>query len=190
MASESTPPIDAPPDLKVLWTRAALFVAIIGVLGSLHLSLSMGLKACPLCFYQRAFMMSAAGVLVFGPFLPGMPLAALTVLALVPTFAGLGVAAWHTYMDAIGVLECPVGVTGFLAAPVESLIVFALLLAFLLGDLLHRRQYVLQGIGAVLLGLVFAMTCIKGTPTMNRPTTPYPPSETGLDGCRMKDHPK
>ena len=185
MANDSPPQKDTAPDLKILWTRCALFVAVIGVLGSLHLSLSMDLKACPLCFYQRAVIMSAAGVLAFGAFLPGMPTAALTVLALPAAFAGTGIAVWHTYLDATGVLECPAGVTGLLTAPQESLIVFVLLIAFLLGDLFHRQKYVVQGIGAILLGVVFSMTSIKSTPA--KMTDPHP---APLDGCRKMSTPK
>ena len=36
------------PAIKVLWTRLAFFVSVIGVAGSLYLSLGMDLKACPL----------------------------------------------------------------------------------------------------------------------------------------------
>jgi disulfide bond formation protein DsbB len=185
MATDSQPPKDTNPDLKVLWTRCALFVAVLGVLGSLHLSISMELKACPLCFYQRAFMMAAAGVLAFGTFLPGMPTAALTVLALPAAFAGTGVAVWHSYLDATGVLECPAGISGFLTAPQESLIMFVLLMALLLGDLFHQQKYVVQGIGAILLGVVFCTTSIKATPA--KMTEPHP---APLDGCRKMSTPK
>ncbi|MBI2804509.1 MAG: disulfide bond formation protein B [Planctomycetes bacterium] len=173
------------PDLKILWTRAALFVAVVGVLGSLHLSLSMDLKACPLCLYQRAFMMSVAAILAFGMFLPSLPTAALSVLALAPAVAGAGIAAHHAYLDATGVLECPAGVTGVLMAPQESLIVFLFLVVFLAGDLFHQKRFVMQGLGAILLGYVFYTTCMKGTPKMPPRTVPYP-AEQELDGCRMK----
>lgn len=169
------------PDFKALWTRGALFVAVVGVLGSLHLSLGMDppLRACPLCFYQRAFIMAAAAVLAFATFLPGMPTAALTVLALPSAVAGAAIAGWHAYLDWTRVLECPVGITGVLSAPRESLIVFALLVALLLGDLFHRKQYVMQGIGAVLLGVVLCTTSVRSVP--DRPTGPAPEP---LDGCR------
>src|SRR5260370_8662109 len=51
------------------WVWAALLVALIALAGSLWLSMGMGLKACPLCFYQRTFVMAPVAVLVFG--LPG-----------------------------------------------------------------------------------------------------------------------
>jgi hypothetical protein len=168
-----------PPDLRILWTRLAFFASVVGVVGSLYLSLQMDLKACPLCFYQRAFIMSVAAVLGFGLFLPGVPTAALTPLALGPAVAGGGIAAWHVYLDVTGAMECPFGVTGLLPAPQESLIVYAILLALLLVDLFHQGRYVMQGCGAFLLGGVLCITSIKGVhPTLTLPT-PAP-----LDGCR------
>jgi hypothetical protein len=175
-------PQAAAPDLKVLWLRAALFIAIVGVLGSLHLSLGMELKACPLCFYQRAFMMSAAAALLFGMLLPGIPAGAATVLALPSAFAGASVAAFHSRLVFGGVLECPGGITG-MPVPYESFLVFFLLVAFLVGDLLHRNIYVTYGVGAILLGLIFCTTCIRGTPPMAEPTAPYP-AEPKIDMCR------
>jgi Disulfide bond formation protein DsbB len=185
MAADSQTEKEPGPDRKILWTRLAFFVAVIGVVGSLHLSLSMELKACPLCFYQRAFMMGAAGVLAFGAFLPGTPTAALTVCALPAALAGTGIAVWHTYLDATGVLECPAGITGALTAPQESLAVFLLLVAFLLGDLFHQKKYVMQGLGAILLGVVFCATSIQATPA--KMTEPHP---APLDGCRKWSAPK
>lgn len=176
---ERPPPLTPKPDFKDLWTRAALFVAVVSVLGSLHLSLAMDLKACPLCFYQRAFVMAAAGILAFGTFLPGMPTAALTVLALPTAVAGGAIAGWHTYLDWTRVLECPAGITGALTAPQESVLAFALLVALLLGDLFHRKTYVMQGVGAILLGVVFCTTCIRGVHDKPMDPTSNPP-----DGCR------
>ena len=165
-----------PPTLKLLWTRLAFFVSVVGVVGSLYLSLDMNLKACPLCYYQRTFIMAVAAVLGFGLFLPGVPNAALSPLTLASAVGGAGIAVRHTYLDAIGVLECPPGVTG-LTAPAESLIVFGLLVAFLVIDLFHQRVYVVQGVAAMLLGVVFATTCIRAASD--------PPSPTGpIDGCR------
>jgi disulfide bond formation protein DsbB len=112
MATDAPQPSQKiPPDLKVLWTRAALFFAVVGTLGSLHLSLNMGLKACPLCFYQRAFIMSVTAILAFGMFVR-VPAAAQTVLALAPATAGLLIAGFHSYLEITGALECPLGVTG------------------------------------------------------------------------------
>ncbi len=179
MANDTTATSSPAPDLKILWTRLALFVAVVGTLGSLHLSIQMELKACPLCYYQRSFIMAAAGILAFGMFLPGVPAAGQTVLALVPAFAGGAIAAYHSYLEFTGVLECPKGVTGVLVAPRESLLVYVLLLAALLGDLFQRGVYVMQGIGAMLLGLVFCISCARSV-------APLPPEAPGseLKGCR------
>lgn len=172
----ATPTSSPPATLKLLWTRLAFFISVVGVVGSLYLSLEMNLRACPLCYYQRAFMMAAAAVLGFGLFLPGVPSAALAPLALASAVGGASVALWHTYLDAVGVLECPAGVTG-LVVPRESLIVFSLLVVFLVVDLFHQRVYVMQGLAAILLGVVFAVTCIRAASD--------PPSPTGpIDGCR------
>src|SRR5205807_513173 len=103
---------------------------------------------------------------------PGVAPASVTVLALAPAVAGACIAGQHTRLEWTGVLECPKGITDVLAAPQESLIIYALLVASLLGDLFHRRVYVLQGIGAVLLGVLFCTTCIKSVQKMPDPTEP------------------
>lgn len=44
----------------------SFLVALAALLGSLWLSIGMGLKACPLCLYQRTFVMGVAAVLGVG----------------------------------------------------------------------------------------------------------------------------
>jgi disulfide bond formation protein DsbB len=183
MSTEPPASSASPPDLKVLWTRCALFIAVVGVLGSLHLSLNMDLKACPLCYYQRAFIMSVAAILTFGMFLPGVPTAAQTVLALAPAFAGACIAGFHTYLVMSDVLECPAGISGTLAAPAESLVMYTLLVLCLLGDLFHQGKYVMQGLGAMLLGFVFYTTSTRAVPAMPSPSAPYDETKK-LDTCR------
>jgi hypothetical protein len=183
MATDTStiPPAPAP-DLKILWTRLAFFVSVIGVVGSLYLSLGMDLKACPLCFYQRAFMMAIAAIFAIGLFMPDVPAAALTPLALAPATAGGWIAIMHTYLVANGTLECPAGVTHFLLAPHESLLIFAIVMVLLLVDLFHQRRYVMRGIAAILIGFVLASTSLKATPPSPAPAVPYAPDS--LDGCR------
>jgi Disulfide bond formation protein DsbB len=173
------PPPPPAPDINALWLPLALFVSVVGVVGSLYLSLGMELKACPLCFYQRAFIMAAAAILGFGMFMRDIPRGALTPLALASAAAGGSVAVWHTYLVANGTLECPIGATRFLLAPHESLVVFALLVAILLVDLFQHRRYVMLGLGALLIGYVFASTSIRATPAKMTEPAPAP-----LDGCR------
>lgn len=44
----------------------SLLVSLVAMLGSLWLSVGMGLKACPLCFCQRTFAMGIFGILCIG----------------------------------------------------------------------------------------------------------------------------
>src|SRR5262249_12993545 len=112
------------------WTWAALVVALIGLAGSLFLSLGMSLKPCPLCFYQRTFMMSVVGVLGLG-LLTRAGARWLSLLVLPLAVAGLGVALFHVYLETAGKLECPEGVLGWGTAPQQSLAVFVVLTALL-----------------------------------------------------------
>jgi hypothetical protein len=183
MATAAPPsaPTAAPParDLRDFWMPLALLVAAIGVVGSLYLSLGMELKACPLCFYQRAFIMATLAILLFGLFLRDTPRAALAPLALGPAVAGAYVAAMHTYKVYDGTLECPTGVTHFLLVPHESLLVYVILVALLVVDVIHQGRYLTLGFAAILLGGVLAHISIKATPAA--PTAPAP---APLDGCR------
>src|SRR5437762_5605329 len=92
------------------WTWLAALVALVALAGSLYLSIGMGLKACPLCFYQRTFVMGVVAVLCLGLLLPGVRTSVLNVLALPLAVGGLAIAGWHTYLEAGGFLECPDGV--------------------------------------------------------------------------------
>src|SRR5438094_216025 len=76
------------------WTWVALVVTGAGVAGSLFLSLGMELKPCPLCFYQRALMMSVFGVLGVGLLTRARYAAQLSILVLPSAVAGLGVAGF------------------------------------------------------------------------------------------------
>ncbi|MBI3822412.1 MAG: disulfide bond formation protein B [Planctomycetes bacterium] len=164
-------------NLQDMWTRGALFVAVVGIVGSMYLSVEMNLKACPYCLYQRAFIMAAAGVLALGLFVH-VPPAIQGVLALPAASAGASLAGYHTYLDFAGKLECPAGITGFLSAPLESFLIFAVLIGLLFGAALHRQKFLVHSVGAALLGVVFCISCVRGV-------HPDPISPTGpLDGCR------
>src|SRR5262245_49152775 len=91
-------------------TWLAFLVSIVTVAGSLHLSLGLGLVACPLCFYQRAFAMATCTVLAVG-LLTGMGrVVPLSLLALPLAVAGLSVSVFHVYLESTGKLECPKGI--------------------------------------------------------------------------------
>lgn len=160
------------------WTWIALLVSLIGLAGTLSLSLGMGLKACPLCFYQRAFVMSAFAVLAIGlatgPVLPGR----LALLVLAPTTAGLGVAIFHVYLEATGKLECPLGLFGWGTAPKQSLATFAVLSAILFVDALRGVKAATVGwrglASPVVLGaLLAAASCTSNPPMPPLPKEPY-----------------
>jgi disulfide bond formation protein DsbB len=186
------PPPPAGRTAATLWLRAAFLVALAGLLASLFLSLriplrlgeqewilGMNLKACPLCFYQRTFMMSLVGVLFVGR-LSGLGRSGkLGLVALPLAVAGLGVAGFHVYLEAIGRLECPKGLADLGTVPQQSLAVFALLFVLLLLDALVGWQ---AGTGLGLLGglvvggLLSAGSCIANPPMPAPPAKPYPES--------------
>ena len=60
---ESTPSASA--SVRI-WELLALAVSVAALAGSLYLSMGMKLKACPLCLYERTFMMGLVGVLLIG----------------------------------------------------------------------------------------------------------------------------
>ena len=147
--------------------------------------MALGLKACPLCFYQRSFMMALVAMLVIG-LLTGMQRdARLGLLAVPLAVAGLGVALFHVYLEANGTLECPSGLSGWGSAPQQSLAAFGVLLLLLLLNVwgspaVPLKRTVLAG-GLVLGGLLAAGSCISNPPLPAPPTGPY---QSPPDICR------
>ncbi len=117
-------------DTAYAWAGAAL--AGLAVAGSLYLSMGMGLAACPLCYYQRAFAMAAFAVLLVGAANGVEAKANLPGLALPLALAGLAVAGWHVRLELSGRMECPAGMLGVGSAPQQSLAAFVLLSAVLM----------------------------------------------------------
>src|SRR5260370_15125385 len=107
-------------------TWLACLVALATAAGSVYLSMGMGLKACPLCFYQRTFAFAAFGVLLVG-LLTGTRRSGLSVLALPLAIGGLGVAAFHVHLELNGTLMSPLGLFGLGTPPQQSLAAFTLL---------------------------------------------------------------
>src|SRR5215470_2689255 len=108
-APTTAPPAEpAAPAPMTWWLPLAALVALVGVIGSLYLSLGMELKACPLCFYQRSFIMATLAVLAFGLFIREIPRGAVTPLALGPAMAGAYIAVMHVNAVYTGALECPI----------------------------------------------------------------------------------
>lgn len=155
------------------WTWAALIASLVTVAGSLHLSLGMDLVACPLCFYQRTFAMSVAGVLAIGLLTGAARGGVLSLLALPAAVGGLGVAAFHVFLELKGTLECPAGVLGVGTAPQQSLAALAGVFTLLVLDALAARgQGGLQMpafLSSLLLGGLFAWGCVAGSPPLPKP---------------------
>jgi disulfide bond formation protein DsbB len=145
----------------------------------------MGLKACPLCFYQRTFVMGVVGVLAVGLLTGPRHHAVLNVLAMPMAVAGFGVAAFHVFLELTGKLECPSGVMNVGTAPQQSLAVLTVLLTLVVVGAMRSRS---AGescwpalTGAVVLGLLLAWGAVVSAPPSPTPTEPY---KTPFDMCR------
>lgn len=173
-----------------IWDLLALVVSLVALAGSLYLSMGMNLKACPLCLYERTFMMGVVGVLLMGAIrsrdvTPGL----LALLSLPLAVGGLGVAGFHVYLELTEVLECPAGVFGVGTAPMQSLVAFLVILV-LMGVALARSSkgsaQLVTGIGAIVLGILFSWAAIKSAPPL--PKTPTAPYTKPMEGCRPMFH--
>jgi hypothetical protein len=196
----SLPQEQARPSTLLAW--CALVIALGATAGSLWLSIGMKLKACPLCVYQRTFVMGAAGVLLMALVTPARRSGAVSLLALPLAIAGLGVAGFHVYLEWTGKLECPLGIPLGIEAlgsgPRQSLAVLAVLVLVLLIDALRRSRFSAMSelILALTLGALFAVGSIASAPPgKSPPTKPYDPEKEKLDECRPpyrapdKEHP-
>jgi len=175
----------------LLW--AALAVASGTLAGSLALSLVLGLKACPLCFYQRTFAMGLMGVLGMG-LVAGVGRAErLSLLALPLATAGLGVALFHVSLELRDKVECPRGIFGLGTAPQQSLAAFVVLFALLLVDALRSPKPDagpwIALVAAVVLGALLAVaSCIANPPPPPTPTEAYPKKQPDI--CRPPFRPE
>ena len=163
---------------------ASLVLAIAGTLGSLFLSLGMGLKACPLCFYQRTFIMAATAVLLIGLAADRTRPGLFCLLSLPLALAGLGIAAFHEYLVVTDVLECPKALLGLGTAPAQSLAAFAALtVSALVGAWSGDRKGPFSL--AIVVGVLMAWASVASSPPLPPvPKTPYDPVKQPLDMCR------
>jgi disulfide bond formation protein DsbB len=172
-----------------LWTYLGLVISSLMLVGSLFLSVGMGLKACPLCLYERTFVMGVVGVLAMGfAIRPSLRPGSLPLLALPLSVAGLALAGFHVYLDRSGVLDCPGGVLGLGYAPDQSLAGYLLLTtALAIGVFAERAEGAKPwagSIGGVLLGVLFAFASVKSAPPLPPPNPTFGPSgERVIAGC-------
>lgn len=171
----------------------ALMFSTAAAAGSVYLSLGMGLKACTLCFYERAFAFGLVAVLAVGLLTfrdrPGR----LCLLGTPLAMAGFCVAAFHVLLGMSGwprtnatwYLACPRGIGGLGTAPEQSLAAFTLtLLVLLLGGVQEVRK-AKQGAAALFaawaLGVCLAFGSLTANPQM---ASPRATDGKPLDTCR------
>jgi disulfide bond formation protein DsbB len=171
---------------------AALLVALVALAGSLWLSIGMKLKACPLCVYQRTFVMGVVAVLGIGLLTGQRHRAVLNLLALPLVIGALGVAVFHVYLELIGKLECPTGVMGIGTAPQQSLTVLIVLLVVVAVGVLWSRLVGEQHPAAIGAALVFGLLLAWGAVESSPPMAPAPAQAytTPLDICRPPFNPQ
>jgi disulfide bond formation protein DsbB len=161
------------------WCGLALLAALAGLGGSLGLSLALHLKPCSLCYYQRTLMMALVAVLLTGLVARA---GRLGLVALPLAFTGLGVAAFHVYLESSGKLECPAGILGVGSAPQQSLALFAVV-TLLLGIDVSRGPGAVAGLaGTLILGALLAFAASTSNPAPPKPTEPY--KQASPDICR------
>jgi disulfide bond formation protein DsbB len=164
---------------------SALAVALVALAGSLWLSLGMNLKACPLCFYQRTFVMGVVAILAIGRLSGPRHRAVLPLLSLPLSVAAFATALFHVRLELTGRLECPAGVLGLGTAPQQSAAITALLLALLLlGSWRARRAG--EPVSAALAGVVLGASLSWGA-IASAPPAPAPPAAAyavPLETCR------
>lgn len=97
------------------------------------MSLGLGLKACPLCFFQRSFALAAVLVMVLLLGFEGLRSSRACLTALPLAVSGLGLATAHVQLVVRGKLECPPGLFGWGDGPTQSLAVFSALALGCLG---------------------------------------------------------
>jgi disulfide bond formation protein DsbB len=167
-------------------TWPAFVAAVLTLAGSLWLSIGMQLKACPLCFYQRTFVMGIAGVMGIGLLSRVKPISLLSLLSLPMGAGALCVAVFHVWLEAGGKLECPAGILGIGTAPQQALAAQAVVLVLLLGDCLVNRESIpaprSASAAAVILGAALAYAGIKSSPPL--PSAPAVAYEKPADVCR------
>jgi hypothetical protein len=181
--------MSSPRPVPVIEVLLPFFVALAALGGSLWLSIGMGLKACPLCFYQRTFVMAVVAVFGIGILTGERHRGVLNLLALQLVVAGMGVAVFHEFLELTGKLECPTAILGIGTAPQQSLAVLTLLLIVVSWGIVRSRDnaaVALPVIGAVVLGSLLAWGAVASSPPM--PPTPTRAYETPLDMCRPPFH--
>ena len=162
---------------RLPYEDAAFVFALLTLVGSLFLSMGMGLNACPLCFYQRTFIMGVVSILGMGkayrlPVRPGT----LSLLALPLALSGLGVALAHSHLVWSGTLVCPEGILGAGPAPYQSLVSYIVVTLLLIPGArsasVHRLSGSPKWLAPLLLAAAFTALSVLSSP----PIPPFKPT--------------
>lgn len=176
--------------VRGFWNILAFGLAVIAAGGSFYLSVGLGLKACPLCFYQRSFAIGAVLVLAMMLWLDGIRSSRAVLVTLPLAASGLGVAAFHVYLVQTGKLECPLALFGWGDGPQQSLAVFSTLtLICFAGATSARKVERSRGLVAMAAGLLLGAgatwACIASAPPLPpAPKQPYDAVNQPFDMCR------
>ncbi|MFM8979268.1 MAG: disulfide bond formation protein B [Planctomycetia bacterium] len=162
----------------------ALALALLGSAGSVWLSVGMGLKACPLCFYQRTAVFLVLAGLVLGLVSETLLTRGTAAWLVLPACVlGLLVAGWHVYLESSGALECPKGMLGLGTAPLQSLVAFLLLTSAVGLSALRATEVGTPRLAmAAVLGLLLGFAAVKSAPPM--PAVPKQAYPDPLVTCR------
>lgn len=188
--SELAPNRSARRSAPAVWNVGALGLSAVAAGGSIYLSVGLGLKACPLCFYQRSFAVAAVIVVAMLLWLDGLRSARASLVALPLAVCGLGVAVFHVYLVQTGKLECPPALFGWGDGPLQSLAVFACLTMVCLAGAWFSLGAEGGGgltaiFAAVLVGGGAAWVCIASAPPLPpTPKQPYDATKQPFDMCR------
>jgi hypothetical protein len=159
-----------------------LVFAVVASAGSLYLSLGVGLKACPLCFYQRTFAFALVAVTAVGLAAFGKDAGKVNLITLPLVVGGLGVAGFHTWLVMSGKLACPNGVAGLGPAPVQSLVAFTLiLLPVLYGVFVESPAECLKPL-PLLVGVAVGAAAVYGSTTPGLSPGANPPPQQQAEG--------
>ncbi len=173
-----------------LWNVIALGAAAIAAAGSVYLSVGLGLKACPLCFYQRAFAVAALLVMAMQLWLDGLRSLRACLLVLPLALSGLGVAIFHVSLTQTGRLECPPALFGWRDGPAQSLAIFAALAIVCAAGAWSAHRAESPGglavvLAAIVLGAGATWACIASAPPLAPPPAQaYDPVKQPFDMCR------
>jgi disulfide bond formation protein DsbB len=163
-----------------------LVFALVASTGSLYLSLGVGLKACPLCFYQRTFAFALVAVAAVGLLAFKSDAGKLNLLTLPLCVGGLGVAGFHLWLVQTGKLACPNGIADLGPAPLQSTVAFTLiLLPILYGVFVESRDECLKPL-PLLAGVGLGLAAVYGSTTPGLTPGANPPPQQQAEGEKLE----